>query len=128
MQRFLKPRLHLALASLFLVNPTVASAADDEHIANAAFFRESVWPVIENRCLRCHGENPEKLRGAFRMDSRESILAGGDRGPAIDEARLEDSLLLDMISWKDADHEMPPNKQLTGGLPYIACVGTTRAI
>ena len=112
MQRFLKPRLHLALASLFLVNPTVASAADDEHIANAAFFRESVWPVIENRCLRCHGENPEKLRGAFRMDSRESILAGGDRGPAIDEARLEDSLLLDMISWKDADHEMPPNKQL----------------
>ncbi|MCH2161692.1 MAG: DUF1549 domain-containing protein, partial [Phycisphaerales bacterium] len=108
----------LALSSTMMFLPMAAigsaawASADDEHAANAAFFRESVWPVLQARCLRCHGGNPEKIRGEFRLDSREALLAGGTRGTAFNEQSPQDSLLLDMISWKDVDHEMPPNEQL----------------
>ena len=103
--------LLLLLPSMSL-GPVDWVSADEELAAKASFFRESVWPVIEDRCLQCHGANPEKIRGEFRIDSRAALLAGGTRGPAINEQSPEDSLLLEMISWKDVDHEMPPSKQL----------------
>jgi len=40
------------------------------------------------------------------------MLRGGDRGPAIDETRPEQSLILEMISWKSDEYAMPPTGQL----------------
>lgn len=100
----------LAATTLCLYNPAIA---EEDHAEDAAFFRDQVWPVIDANCLECHGGNPSRIRSEFRIDSREALLEGGIRGPALDEAMPAESLLLEMISWSDEDHQMPPKKKLT---------------
>src|SRR5947209_6717392 len=46
-----------------------------------AFYEKQVRPILKASCLRCHGE--EKVRGGLRLTSRESVLKGGDLGPAV---------------------------------------------
>ena len=77
----------------------------------AAFFKQEVKPILEKNCFRCHG-GEAKLKGHFRITSREGLLKGGDQGPAINLKDPAKSLLLAMISYKDEDHEMPPKKKL----------------
>ena len=45
---------------------------DDKHGAESMFFKEQVWSILKEECLRCHGADPERIRGGFRIDSRES--------------------------------------------------------
>ena len=94
--------------TLWVITPALAQ----EHTEDAAFFREQVWPILEAKCLECHGGNPDRIRSEFRIDSREALLTGGTRGAAIDEAMPSESLLLHMISWSDEDHQMPPKTKL----------------
>ena len=44
-------------------------------------FRRDVWPILQARCMTCHG--PEKQKSSLRVDSRAALLKGGDSGPAI---------------------------------------------
>ncbi|MEE2973202.1 MAG: DUF1549 domain-containing protein, partial [Planctomycetota bacterium] len=48
-----------------------------------------------------------------RIDLREGLLRGGDRGPAIDLDDPAESLLLRMISWESDDYQMPPKGRLS---------------
>jgi Protein of unknown function (DUF1553)/Protein of unknown function (DUF1549)/Planctomycete cytochrome C len=72
--------------------------------------------LLEEKCFACHG--PDKQEGSLRLDSREAVLAGGDRGPAFvvsadgeDEPESE-SLLLQSVRLTDPDLQMPPKKPL----------------
>lgn len=38
-------------------------------------FNERVWPLLEGKCLQCHGV--EKQKGGLRLDSREGLMRGG---------------------------------------------------
>ena len=58
-----------------------------------SFFEKEVQPILKARCLKCHGEGP-KIKGGFRLDSREAILRGGELGPAVSLGEPEESLLL----------------------------------
>ncbi len=42
------------------------------------------------------------------LDTREGMIHGGDTGPAVEPGKPEDSLMVDAISYKDADLQMPP--------------------
>ncbi len=75
------------------------------------FFNDKVYPVLESHCYRCHG-GEDKLKGEFRITSREGLIRGGELGPGLNLQQPERSLLLEMVSWKDSDHEMPPKKPL----------------
>src|SRR5262249_21697636 len=55
-----------------------------------------------------HGE--KKQRGGLRLDSRASILEGGDQGPAIVPGKPDDSLLIKAVNHSDL--KMPPSKKL----------------
>jgi len=57
----------------------------------------------------------EKIRGGLRLTSSEGLRRGGDLGPSIDDAQLDKSLLLRMISYEDDDHQMPPKAKLSPG-------------
>ena len=94
------------LASSFLANAEVKLNPEE-----AVFFKKEVLPILQKSCFRCHGEK-EKLKGHFRITSREGILNGGDQGAAFNEKEPEKSILLEMISYKDGDHEMPPKEKL----------------
>src|SRR5690348_514273 len=70
--------------------------------AEEDFFRQSVAPLIETRCLRCHGENAE---GGFSLATAAKLAMGGDSGPALAPGKPEESLLIQMISGEKP--EMP---------------------
>lgn len=44
--------------------------------AARALFAEKVHPILESKCLACHGKDPAKIKGEFDMRSREKLLAG----------------------------------------------------
>ena len=51
--------------------------------------------------------------GGLRLDSRESILHGGGRGPAIVAGKPKESLLIKAVQQTDASLKMPPGKKLS---------------
>src|SRR5437868_4769259 len=74
--------------------------------AQAEFFEKSVRPVLATHCLECHGSRKQK--GGLRLDSRTSVLAGGDSGPAIVPGKPEKSLLITAVHYDDESPRMPP--------------------
>ena len=45
------------------------------------FFEKQVRPLLVKQCISCHG--PAQQFSSLRVDSREALLKGGNRGPAI---------------------------------------------
>src|SRR5262245_58033214 len=72
-----------------------AQPFDKDHAAKMAqgvqVFKQHVRPVLMQRCLRCHGG--KATEGELDIYSRESLLRGGSRGPAIVPGKARDSLL-----------------------------------
>ncbi len=100
-------RRTLALAAASLIGPSISSADD------ARFFREEIHPILSSHCFKCHGG--EKTKGGLDLTRRSSLVAGGDSGPSLDPSNPSDtskSHLLEMVSYRDADHEMPPSGKL----------------
>ncbi len=77
-----------------------------------AFYEKEVKPLLAAHCLKCHGEEPKKLKGGLDLTRRSAVVAGGDTGPAFDPARPGESLILKAISYKDENNKMPPKGQL----------------
>lgn len=77
--------------------------------ASLEFFEDKIRPLLIARCHRCHG--PKKQEANLRLDSRPSILKGGDSGPAIVPHEADRSLLIDAIRYGDT-FQMPPKQQL----------------
>ncbi|MEP6670090.1 MAG: DUF1553 domain-containing protein [Chthoniobacter sp.] len=71
--------------------------------------------LLKSNCFSCH--NDQKKKGGLVMTSRETLLKGGDNGPALDLNAPDKSALLDALA-ADADPHMPPKKQLSA--PQIA--------
>ncbi|XAM01726.1 PSD1 and planctomycete cytochrome C domain-containing protein [Phycisphaeraceae bacterium D3-23] len=76
-----------------------------------SFFVEQVRPILEDRCLRCHGG--DKVNGGLSLADGASFFVGGDGGAAVDLGAHEASAFLTAISYTDIDLEMPP----TGKMP-----------
>jgi hypothetical protein len=81
--------------------------------AKIEFFEKKIRPVMVERCYSCHSDKAKKLKGKFRLDSREALLKGGEEyeGKVIDMKKPEDSVLLKMIKRVDEDHAMPPKEK-----------------
>jgi len=75
--------------------------------AGAVDFTRDIEPILQDRCLDCHG--PDKQKGKFRIDRRSTLLAGGDSGePAIKPGDAAHSYLVKLIKGEEADLVMPP--------------------
>jgi hypothetical protein len=83
-----------------------AAVASTGHSPSQRLFVDRVRPVLEQKCFSCHTDD---ARGGLRLDSREAVLAGGGRGPAVDPGNPEGSLLVAAIRHVDPDLEMPRN-------------------
>jgi cytochrome c553 len=74
------------------------------------FFEEKIRPVLATKCWECHGS--KKQESSLRLDSRESILAGGDSGKrGAVPGEPDNSLLVHAIQHK-GDVQMPPEDKL----------------
>ncbi len=68
-------------------------------------FSKDIKPLFEASCVKCHGRGKEK--GGFRLDSRKTVLKGGDSGPAILPGKSAESLLIALVHGFDPDSVMP---------------------
>ncbi len=80
--------------------------------AQVSFYEKEVLPVLKARCLKCHGDDAEKIKGGLDLTTRKGALDGGDTGPAVDLKKPADSLLLKAIHYKDEAYQMPPKGKL----------------
>jgi len=80
--------------------------------AQVAFFEKDVLPLLKTHCLKCHGDDPEKLKGDLSLLTRAAILEGGENGPAVDIKKPDASRLLKAIHYKDDNNRMPPKGKL----------------
>ena len=96
--RFLKPLL--GGAGMFVA--ACAAAADRK----PADFAHDIAPILREHCTACHAG--AKKEGAFSLNSRADLLAGGESGPAVVAGRSGQSRLIERIAATDADLRMPP--------------------
>jgi mono/diheme cytochrome c family protein len=80
--------------------------------ARAVQFKQDIQPILEAKCLQCHGRGRDK--GGFELDNRETLLHGGNTGPAIVVGKSAESLLIERVATTDPDTVMPrKGKRLT---------------
>ncbi len=103
--------------------------------ADLEFFEAKVRPILATHCHECHG--PRKQEANLRLDSRQSLLAGGDSGPAARSGDPAHSLLLEAVR-NEGDVQMPPKGKLDDasiaalvswvelGLPWPAATASAR--
>ncbi len=84
--------------------------SDDAKAASIAALAQAARRILQEQCFSCHGEM--KSESGLRLDRREDLLCGGDRGPALTPQSPLQSLLLRTIDGSDPDLEMPPEKPL----------------
>ena len=107
----LAPNLPAAIAAAVPIAP----AAQPISAADLQFFEARIRPILADRCYKCHSRLADKIKGGLMLDTREGMLHGGDTGPAITPGKPEDSLIIDAISYRDQDLQMPPkNDRLSG--------------
>ncbi len=67
-----------------------------------------VWPILRDRCLRCHGGKTGTgstiVDGGFRLDTREYLTAGGH---TTNKMLGDDGELMRRITSDDEDYRMP---------------------
>ena len=87
--------------------PKVDATAPANAATAAVNFARDIGPLFERSCAGCHGG--EKPRGGFAIVSRESLLKGGASGePAITPGYSDDSTIIQYVTGKIEDLEMPP--------------------
>src|ERR1051325_9801842 len=95
-----KARLAGALLLLALVGYSAEPAAKKTFTAEeVTFYEKHVLPILQEHCFKCHSD--KKHRGTLRLDSRASILKGGDLGPAALLDKPEASPLVNAINYRD---------------------------
>ena len=106
--------LGIAALNIVLITAPVVWAQDPE--ANSLtpqqveFFESKVRPLLVEHCYECHSGAEEQ--GGLRLDNRQGLRQGGDTGPAINEERLGESLILRAVGYEDFDLQMPPSGKL----------------
>ena len=75
------------------------------------FFEKRIRPVLVTNCYACHSGAIKVPMGGLRVDTRESLLRGGARGPAIKPGDPDGSRLIEAISYRQ-ELKMPPSGKL----------------
>ena len=100
------PAAGMILAAAGAVHPAIAQQPRDlEH------FETRVRPVLAENCYQCHGPAAKTAFGNLRIASRESLLKGGDTGPAVVPGSPDNSLFIRAIRHEGAI-KMPPRGKL----------------
>jgi hypothetical protein len=68
-------------------------------------FSKDIKPIFEASCIKCHGRG--RAKGGFQLDTRETLLKGGDSAAAIVVGQSSQSLLIKLVSGGDPDNVMP---------------------
>src|SRR2546428_13952509 len=75
-------------------------------------FAKEIKPIFESSCIKCHGRG--RTKGDLSIESRDTLLKGGESGPAIVPGKSEESRVIELVAGLDPDGVMPQKgKRLT---------------
>ncbi len=103
-QRSRRARCATVLAFVLIASSRVGAQDQAESDRKESHFEAKVRPLLVSRCEECHAETAE---GGLRVDSREALLQGGNKGPAIDLAMPARSLLIRSVRHEEGAPKMP---------------------
>ncbi len=92
-----------------MMSQTIMSTTDET--AGIEFFESRIRPVLVRECYACHSAQAGQAKGGLQLDSKTSLLLGGDSGPVLVPGSPDDSPLWSAINHED--YVMPPGKQLS---------------
>lgn len=78
-----------------VVEPTATPEPVDDAVAGVSFAND-VLPILENRCLNCHGG--DRIEGGLTIRSYADLIAGGESGSVVIPGDAEGSLLYQLVS------------------------------
>ncbi len=90
--------------------PPEESTQDLAKIENPGF-NQDVKPILDKRCMTCHGRRP---KGNYSVADYNSVMTSGDNAPVIVAGDAENSILVKMLNGveTDAGGQMPPSRPL----------------
>lgn len=68
-------------------------------------FSRDIKPIFDASCIKCHGRG--RVKGGFKLDTRETVLKGGDSGPSVLAGKSDGSFLIELVSGLNPDSVMP---------------------
>ena len=103
----------LVLPALIVSLPTLvlAQTVPSQDAVAVEFFEKKIRPLLADNCFNCHSTNTNS-QGGLRVDDRNGLTVGGNRGAAIVPGDPEKSLLIKAVRQTDK-LKMPPMKQLS---------------
>lgn len=98
----------VVFAILLLNRPASLCAQNTNEKSNSkgVDFSHDIAPIFQKRCAKCHTGTQKK--GGFSINTRQSLLSGGDGGPAVVSKMSAESELIERVSTSDAALRMPP--------------------
>lgn len=87
------------------------AAAPAARAPAAVSFATDVKPIIDARCVTCHGgvyEGEKRTELSFDMTTYEGLMAGSEYGSVIEVGDPDESLLVEMIEMGDMPEEGDP--------------------
>ena len=88
------------------------SRADEASFSTGeTLFALQVKPILRQKCLGCHGEDPKKIESGFDVRSRKGLLKGGEGyGAALVPGKAAESKLFESVTRENEDLKMPPKQ------------------
>src|SRR5438045_7089841 len=68
-------------------------------------FVKDIKPLFDASCVQCHGKG--KAKGGFSLETRDTLLKGGESGPAVVAGKSGESRLVHLVAALDPDNVMP---------------------
>ncbi len=101
-----------ALLLVSMIWSSVGTSQESAEFRSEKLFVRRIAPLLRDKCLGCHGSNPDEIEGSLDLRSRKGLLAGGDSGQAaIVAGKPKDSPLFLAASRQSKEwSEMPPKQ------------------
>jgi len=96
--------------------PSAGTADTTSDMTNGISFHDHIFPLLEERCLDCHGEPYVKNgrtihpKAGLRLDTYEWVIKGNLDGTIIEKGNFEESTLFAVITLDADDPEIMPPK------------------
>ena len=102
--------LSLVILAILLNGGTTGSTAEPS--SGEKLFALKVKSLFAEKCIACHGDDPDEIAGGFDMRSRESILKGGEsfEGAVLIPGKGKQSFLYIATTRSEEGYEMPPKE------------------
>ncbi len=95
-----------------LTGSVIAAEKEAEPDAGEKLFALQVKPLLTEKCLACHGKDPDKIKGDFDLSTLESLKKGGETfgHEVLIPGDAAASILYTTVTREEEDYEMPPKE------------------